>query len=149
MRKILNIVLIVLAFLGGAGLVVSYILQPNNTLAFLESVKSWLNQPLPIVGVTTTAVLFFAWNIFKESKYGKNTTLTYEQKFKEALNNHNEKMALIEQLLNNQDKKIDLSETSLKSAIITICNLSTNQKLKNFGKELENGEEKDITTTIN
>ena len=149
MRKILNIVLIVLAVLGGIGLVVSYILQPNNTLAFLESVKSWLNQPLPIVGVTATAVLIFAWNIFKESKYGKNTTQTYEQRFKEALDNHNEKMALVEQLLNNQDKKIDLNETSLKSAIITICKLSTNQKLRNFGKELENGEEKDINTTIN
>ena len=44
-------------FLGGIGLVVSYVLQPVNTLAFLESVKSWLNQPLPIVGVTATAVL--------------------------------------------------------------------------------------------
>ena len=149
MRKILNIVLVVCGVLGGIGLVVSYVLQPVNTLAFLESVKSWLNQPLPIVGVTATAVLFFAWNIFKESKYGKNTTLTYEQKFKEALNNHNEKMALVEQLLNNQDKKIALNETSLKSAIITICRLSTNQKLRNFGKELENGEENNDTNASN
>lgn len=149
MKKVLNIISIVAVFLCAGGLITSYIIQPDNTLQFLESVKSWINQPLPIVGVTTTALLIFGWNVFQASKYGKNTTLTYEQKFKEALNNHNEKMALIEQLLNNQDKKINLSETSLKSAIITICNLSTNQKLKNFGKELENGEEKDITTTIN
>ena len=58
-------------------------------------------------------------------------------------------MALVEQLLNNQDKRIDLNETSLKSAIITVCKLSTNQKLRNFGKELENGEENNDTNASN
>ena len=85
MRKILNIVLVVCGVLGGIGLVVSYVLQPVNTLAFLESVKSWLNQPLPIVGVTATAVLIFAWNIFKESKYGKNTTLNIRTKVQRSI----------------------------------------------------------------
>ena len=138
MKKALKYILIGLLLSLGISLVVLYIVFPTDTKNNIAFVWNLLNTPLPIIGVTTFAILMFAWQFFKNSQYGKKKIAEYEQEIEKIkqekedfINGANEK---IQELLKNN--------AELKAYISQICELSTNIKIKNYGKELlEHGEE--------
>ena len=132
MKKVLKIIGISLLALLGIALVVLYIIFPTDTKNTLSYFWKMLNTPLPIVGITTVAVLTFVWQFFANSQYGKkkinecNQEIERLKKEKEDfVNGANEK---IKELLENN--------AELKGYISHICELSTNIKIKNYGKEL-------------
>lgn len=132
MKKALKIIGISLLALLGIALVVLYIIFPTDTKNALSYFWQMLNTPLPIVGITTVAVLTFVWQFFANSQYGKkkinecNQEIERLKKEKEDfVNGANEK---IKELLENN--------AELKGYISHICELSTNIKIKNYGKEL-------------
>ena len=132
MKKALKIIGISLLALLGIALVVLYIIFPTDTKNTLSYFWQMLNTPLPIVGITTVAILTFVWQFFAHSQYGKkkinecNQEIEKLKKEKEDfVNGANEK---IKELLENN--------AELKGYIANICELSTNIKIKNYGKEL-------------
>lgn len=141
--KVLKIVLIVFLVIVGLGIGVSYIIHPEITRGIFDYVVELCNKPLPIIGITTGAVLLFIWQIFKNTAYGKNVIGQYETRYRDALALHGEYEAKVNGLLSEKQEQIDF----LKAKLIEICALSTNQKVKAFGKELENGKEEVISNT--
>lgn len=137
MKKALKYILIGLFLTLGIALVVLYIIFPADTKNNITFVWNLLNTPLPIIGVTTFAILMFAWQFFKNSQYGKKKIAEYQQELSKI---KQEK----EDFVNGANEKIHkLMEENkeLKDIICGLCALSTNQKIKNFGKELEHGKE--------
>lgn len=141
--KVFKIILSIVLALLGIGLVVFYAIDPNNAKSLLKKAISVLNQPLPIVGITVGALLIFIWRLIISLNYGKKT-----------LNTYNEKLVEIEQakkeFFENANAKINELEQdnrALRSQLSAVCELSTNKKIKDFGKGLEYGKETNAETT--
>lgn len=143
MKKAIKIISLCLLGALVIGSCVLYIIDKAQLLSILNHIKDFINQPLPIIGVTTGAILLFVWKLVVTTNYGKKVinslteqlekiTQEYEQY---KLESEKEKQALIEK--NNE----------IKGYIAEICALSTNKKIKDYGKGLEYGEETDIETT--
>ena len=131
--KLKKILAIVLAIIGIA-LIVLYVVFPTQFREYFGYVYGLLNEPLPIVGVSLIAILFFVWNVIKYIREIK----PHEElaKMRETYNEYVAKSEEEKQELKDQNAE-------LKGYIAHICELSTNQKIKNYGKGLENyGEER-------
>ena len=126
MKKLNKVLGIILAILG-VSLIVLYVIFPIQFKECFEYAYGLLNEPLPIVGVSLFAILFFVWKIVKyirDIKPHEEIAKMREEHEKYVISSNKEKQELLEQ------------NKELKGYIAHICELSTNQKIKNFGKEL-------------
>lgn len=135
--KVLKIIGICLLAACIGGFVVLYIVNKDLAEQIIAQLVDILNRPLPIIGVTTLAILIFIWKVIITTNYGKKKLAQYDEKVKEIEqakedfeNNANEK---VEELLENLE--------NIKKQLSHACELSTNKKIKDFGKELEYGKE--------
>ena len=124
--KLNKVLAIVLAILGIA-LIVLYVVFPTQFRECFEYVYGLLNEPLPIVGVSALALGYIALQIVK---YVRTTHPSKE--LNEMRETYNEYVA------NSEEEKQALKDQNneLKCYIAHICELSTNQKIRNYGKEL-------------
>ena len=140
-KVLLIIVFSLLAALGIAILVI-YIIDENLIKSWFEMVKEFVDRPLVIAGVSTTiggAFIYFIVNfIVKNASFGKNKIEQYDNKVNEIEKAKED----FEKAANEQIKLLKEENDKLKGYIADICELSTNQKIKNYGKGLlANGEE--------
>ena len=143
-KKVLKIVFICLLVAFAIYVLVSFIVNKDGTMYWINYVIDLLNKPLPIVGVTTLALLVFVWKVVITSNYGKAKLKEYdlkreqlEQEHKEFVNGANEK---IKELVNENQE--------LRNELVKVCALSTNKKINEFGKVLENyGKENETTNS--
>lgn len=137
-KKVLLAILISLAVAFGIYVLVSFIVNKDGTMYWINKVIEWVNQPLPIVGVTTLAVLVFVWKLIVTTQYGKTKLAAYDRKVGEIEKQYEEYKAAAEK----EKEELKKQNDELKGFICHICELSTNQKIKNYGKELlSHGEE--------
>lgn len=132
-NKVFKIILSIVLALLGIGLVVFYVIDPNNAKSLLKKAILVLNQPLPIVGITVGACLIFLWKLIIASNYGKKKIAIYDQKieeldkaYQEFVDKANSKVAYLEQ-----------ENKELTTKLANACKLSTNKKIKDYGKELD------------
>lgn len=135
--NVFKIILITLLTCLGVAIVVFYIVDKEQTKETLSYVWGLLNQPLPIIGATTLAVLFFIWRIIITTKYGKKALEELKNEKEQLKQDHKTFIDDANNELSNCYAKID----ELRHELANVCNLSTNQKIKAFGKELEYGKE--------
>lgn len=131
-KKVLLIVLFSLLALFGGYVLVSFIVNKDGTMYWIEKVIEWLNKPLPIIGVTTLAVLVFVWKLVISVNYGKAKLISYDTKVKEIEKAKED----FELAANEKIKDLENENKQLKSFICHVCELSTNKKIKDYGKEL-------------
>lgn len=70
MKKFLKIALIVAAVLG-TGALVFYFVAPEMFMNMLDTVSFYLNQPLPIVGISVLTICLVLLKIFSSTSFGK------------------------------------------------------------------------------
>ena len=141
MKKALKIIGIVLLSLLLVAAIVLYAVFPTQTKDVLTNIWAILNTPLPIVGVTTVAVLVFIWQIVIRTNYGKKTIANikeeYQAKYEEL---KAEKDALEQEREENKEQIKDMKE-----CIVELCALIPNKKVNDLGdkfaKGLDYGEE--------
>lgn len=134
--KVLNWILFGLFATCLVASIVCYLVNPAMTQSFFNYLLDLLNRPLPIIGVTTLAILVFIWKVIIATNYGKAKLAKYDQKQKELEEQYN-------QFVMDCQKRIDMLEKATgftKEKLYELCALSTNKKIKEFGKELEYGE---------
>ena len=126
-KKVLFIILICLLVAFGLYVLIEFIINKDGTMYWIDKVIEWVNQPLPIVGVSGVALFVFLWKIIK---YIRDTKPNEE--LQAMRDEHN-------QYKKEKEEEIDFyknENAQLKGYIIHICELSPNQKIKNYGKEL-------------
>lgn len=126
MKKLNKVLGIILAILGVA-LIVLYVIFPIQFKECFEYAYGLLNEPLPIVGVSALALGYIALQIVK---YIRTTHPSKE--LNEMRESHNQYVAKSEE----EKQALKDQNNELKGYIAHICELSTNQKIKNYGKEL-------------
>lgn len=132
-NKVLNIILILLLVLLCVAFCIFYLVDKTKATDFINWLIDILNRPLPIVGVTTFAVLVFVWKLIITTNYGKKKIAIYDEKLKEIEEQEkllNEEKDYLLTSLENENK-------ALREQLAEVCSLSTNKKIKNYGKELE------------
>lgn len=149
MKKTLKIIGIVLLLACVVASCVFYIVLPTETKQFFTSVYDILNRPLPIVGVTTLAVLFFIWKIVFATRYGKKALEKVEQKYQEKY----EQLVKQKELVDNSIKESKEIGDKLTNGFINLCDIIPNVKVNKLGesirKELGYGESIDSETETN
>ena len=140
--KVLNWILFGLFATCLVASIVCYLVNPAMTQSFFNYVLDLLNRPLPIIGVTTLAILVFIWKVIIATNYGKAKLAKYDQKQKELEEQYKEFVEKCESKLNELEQNTNLT----KEQLTKLCGLSTNKKIKDFGKELANGKELDSET---
>ena len=126
MKKLNKVLGIILAILGVA-LIVLYVIFPIQFKEYFEYVYGLLNEPLPIVGVSLIAIGYIVFQVVRLIR-----TTFPSKELSEMRLRHNEYVAKSEE----EKQSLKDQNTELKGYIAHICELSTNQKIKNYGKEL-------------
>lgn len=126
-KKVLLYIILGLVISLGIYVLVSFVFNKDGTMYWINYIWDMLNQPLPIVGISSVALFVFCWNVVKYIRDTKPNQELAELK-KEYEKEKQEKEQENKELKEQNSKYMDF--------IVRICELSTNQKIKNYGKEL-------------
>lgn len=147
MKKALKIIGISLLACCLVATIVLYAIFPTQTKDVLTNIWATLNTPLPIVGVTTVAVLVFIWQIVIRTNYGKKALANIKEEYQAKYDQLKaEKDALEKEREENKEQIEDM-----KKCIIELCALIPNKKVNDLGdkfaKGLDYGETKETTNS--
>lgn len=128
--------IIILLILGIAN-VVLYLIFKQQYLDVLKQIYNVLNEPLPIVGITSFAVLLFLWKLIITARYGQGNI----NKIKDEYEKEKEEQAKIIAEYNEKLKEANEKANELNEFLIKLCSLIRNKKVKQLAEELNNGKE--------
>lgn len=135
-NKILTIILFALIATLGISCMVVYIIDPNLFKEWLDKVLDIVNRPIVIAGVSTTIggvfVFFITKYITNNLAFGKNKIEQYDERVKQIEQAKED----FENAANKKIKKLEERNKKIIDYLQDICELSTNNKIKNYGKEL-------------
>lgn len=117
----------------GVANTVLYLIFKQDYLDVLKQGYDLINEPLPIVGVTASAVFIFLWQVFVRAKYGKSQINTIKNEYAEKNEAYQNKIETQDRLIKLQNAKI----TKLENHLIEACNTMPNRKVKAIGKKIE------------
>lgn len=130
--KIIGIVLLTLLFIAA---IVLYAIFPTQTKDVLTNIWAILNTPLPIVGVTTVAILLFVWQIVVRTNYGKKALANIKEEYQAKYDQLKaEKDALEKEREENKEQIEDM-----KNCIVELCALIPNKKVNDLGDKFAKG----------
>lgn len=145
--RVIEIILIVFAVLCGIALCIGYIWFRENTIQILNSIKDFVNQPLPIVGVSIVGIGIFVYEIVVRTNYGRKALDRVEETAQTNYKRLEEKELEIEQVKKDVEEElkaqgVDIKE--LKEYLIELCGYSRNIKAHELANKIggvDNGEE--------
>ncbi|MDD4001109.1 MAG: hypothetical protein PHX62_09515 [Bacilli bacterium] len=125
----------------------------SDAQSWLMSAWEWLNDPLPVVGVSTLILCGFAIKLFSSTSFGKkniknlkNNFTTFVETVKSFMTNADAKVLELENKLKEQESKHNAEIEFYKTKMIEICEAVRNSKLKEIAKEIiEHNESKEET----
>ena len=132
LKKVLIIILVSLLALLGIFILVSFIVNKDGTLYWINYFVDLLNKPLPIVGVTTLAVLIFVWRLIVSTNYGQKVISGLRQELNSIKAEHEQYK------IDSENEKAELKQENaiLREQVSKGFSLSTNKKIQEYGKEL-------------
>ena len=133
--KVLSIILICLAISLGIYILVSFIVNKDGTMYWINYFVDLINKPLPIVGVTTAAILIFIWRLFVSTKFGKNAIDEIKREYQEKYDKLKAEKDALEQ--ERRENKEEIKE--MKECIIYLCSLIPNKKVNDLGDKFAKG----------
>ena len=114
---------------------------------WLATAWSWLNEPLPIIGVSTLIVCGFAWRIFASSSLGKRQidkvkAIVEEWKAEDAKrkSEFDSEREKLEETVRRQTEEIAYLKDALTRALLAIKNKKAHEIAEEL-KEAEDGKE--------
>lgn len=145
--KVAKIILVVLTIIVGILLIVGYIWFKDNTIAILNSIKDFVNQPLPIIGVSSVVLCVFLYKVFIATKYGKKAISDIVSEKNKTISDIQAKESDLKEIeykvdnkLQEQDTNINTSISEIKAYLVELCGYSRNIKAKELATRIEQGE---------
>lgn len=149
-KKILAIIIVILVVLAILSGVICWFVIPEQLKEFGLSVWQFVNEPLPIVGVSLLMVLVFAWRIFASTSFGRKQLKKVNAEFNrvkaEVEAAKNERLEFennVRELLESREKEI----AYLKEIIARICKASPNKNVKLLGEKVYGRKEENDGST--
>lgn len=142
-NKVLSIVLTILLAALGIYVFISFIVNKDGTLYWINYIVDLLNRPLPIIGITTFAVLVFIWRVVVALKVGNKTIENIKAEYRrkqEELETDKEELEK-----EKEENKQEIEE--MRKCIVYLCALIPNKKVNELGEKFEKGLEYGKETT--
>lgn len=146
MKKAIKPILITLVVLCVVALVVCNFVMPTETKAFIENVMFFINQPLPIVGISIVALGGVAITIFSRTSWGKKALKDLEEKVNDlvakAKDYEEEAKACVDEAKStNEETKLILAEykselDTFAEQLAVACETSPNAKIREYAKTI-------------
>jgi len=146
MKKAIKPILITLVVLCVVALVVCNFVIPTETKAFIENVMFFINQPLPIVGISIVALGGVALTIFSRTSWGKKALKDLEEKVNglvaKAKDYEEEAKACVDEAKStNEETKLILAEykselDTFAEQLAVACETSPNAKIREYAKTI-------------
>ena len=144
--KVFKIIFYVLLFALAITFVVCIFAIPTETKEFVKGAMVFINQPLPIIGISILTLGFLVYKIIDITPIGRKGYNAIKSEFKEQQDKINgykqvaeEKLEYCEKLANEQiailsdySKELD----NLSEYLAKVCETSPNAKIKALGVEL-------------
>ena len=147
MKKALKIIGIILLSLLFIAAIVLYAIFPTQTKDVLTNIWAILNTPLPIVGVTTVAILLFVWKIVVRTNYGKKAIADIKEEYQAKYDQLKAEKDVLEKEREENKEQIE----NMKECIVELCSLIPNKKVNDLGdkfaKGLDYGNTKETTNS--
>lgn len=135
MKKALKIILPILGILLLVSLVVLYAIFPSETKSAIDDVWAFLNTPLPIIGVTSVAVLFFAYKVVVSTRYGKTALARVQNEYEKRYSELKVAKEELEQEKQANKEQID----NIKDYLVKVCSTIPNKKVNDLGDMFAKG----------
>lgn len=132
-NKIINGILFALLGACVVAYLVCLIVMKEETLEFTEKAKDFINQPLPIIGVSIVVLGGVLVKILSLSKYGQSQIAKAEEKIEEYKELIETNKTDLEALLEAKQAEID----ELKATIVKVAENVPNKKVKAIAEELK------------
>ena len=103
-----------------------------------------LNEPLPVVGMSTLMVLILVWKLFSSSSFGKKQINEFKRNAQETKDRFEELKANYEEKINEYEEVINKYEQLIKEYeeyFTKICEVIPNKKVKQIGVEFNERKE--------
>ena len=143
-NKILAAIFLPLFALIIVAAIVLYCLYPTETLQYANTAWEWLNEPLPIVGVSLLIICFFCIRFIAMSSFGKKNIAKINEHIERKEQEHQERSDQDKKLISALEEKLNSVEKELKvlqEVIYKITQILPNKKVKMLGEEI-NGKER-------
>lgn len=151
MKKAIKPILITLVVLCVVALVVCNFVIPTETKAFIENVMVFINQPLPIVGISIVALGGVALTILSRTSLGKKALKDLEEKVNnlvaKAKTYEEEAKACVDEAKSmNEETKLILAQykselDTFAEQLAVACETSPNAKIREYAKTIRRKKE--------
>lgn len=155
MKKAIKPILITLVVLCVVALVVCNFVMPTETKAFLENVMVFINQPLPIIGISLLTIGGITLTIFSRTSWGKKALKDLEGKVDnlvaKAKDYEEEAKSCVEEAEKREEEtKLILAEykselDTFAEQLAVACETSPNAKIREYAKTIR-GKKEEIDT---
>lgn len=138
--KVLWIIFICLFVALCTAIAVLYAINPDMVKEWFEYIIDLLNRPLPIVGITSAAVLIFLWQVIVRVRFGKSALNQYEQKYQDN------RAMILEEKQNIAEERKEIAQErkdnramigELRNQLVEVCKTIPNLKVNELGKKIE------------
>lgn len=141
-KTALGIIILSVVVLLTVGFLVVFHFYPDGVKYWLHTCWEWINEPLPVVGVSALFIILGAWKIISTTTIGKKNIAKLKAEFERTKETYKETVAVVDQLID----KVDTLESRLKrqdEIIFRLLELIPNKKIKELGDEFYGEETKE------
>lgn len=146
-KKVAKIVGVIAIIIGGIAGTILYSLFPNETAEWVRNAWSFINTPLPIVGVSLVIVGRIVIEVLSMTSFGDKKLSELEKKYEswreeaKRVENHEEELVNNSEVL---EAKVDLllkdygtSQTGLINIVYELCKTFPNKKVNALGDRIK------------
>ena len=143
----LKIIILSIACAGLLAFGICYLVIPEQTKDFLDKLILFLNQPLPIVGISILMLCYTAYKIFLLTSVGRKGIATIKEEYDETktkvnvaydfIKNKEQELVKKENDLIAYTSAINDKVDILTNDVMKVCETSPNAKIKAIGVEIK------------
>lgn len=118
--------------------------QAQPVAEWAQNMWNWLNEPLPIVGISIVAIAIFVWRFLATTSFGKKAMNKLKAEFEETKKGTQETIDQYRKEAEDMKKsmaELEEENEALKEALGVVCSNSRNRKVKDAMKLIEETEE--------
>ena len=142
-KVLLSVFIPLISILVGGGLTF-WLVYPELSAQYVNVAWEWLNEPLPVVGVSAIIVGGIIIKIISMTSWGKaqvnrvnEIVDSFQKSTSEVLDQQKATVESQVRRLEAEGKEKDKKIERLKERVITITKLLPNKKVKELGKEMQ------------
>lgn len=120
--------------------------QVQPIAEWAQNMWNWLNEPLPIVGISIVAIAIFAWRFLATTSFGKKAMNKLKAEFEETKKGTQETIDQYRaeaEAMKKSMAELEEENEALKEALGVVCSNSRNRKVKDAMKLIETEETED------